>query len=111
MGIFDHLQNEIEDRDKRDGITLAELLDLSPPLRRLMKRITRVGEMTVEQASENLELPAEQVDEMLFSLVKKGYLQREERDNIWYYSTRFAKKRGRALPPGIWSALGERTKE
>ena len=55
MGIFKHLQNEVQEREKREGITLADLLELDPPLRRLMNRVTRYGEMTVSQAAELLE--------------------------------------------------------
>ena len=111
MGIFKHLQDEIEERDKREGITLAELLELSKPLRQIMKQITRQGQMSVEEAADFMgESPAE-VEEMLNSLVEKGYLERENRDEVWIYRVRFARKRARSLPPGIWSALGERTQE
>jgi DNA-binding MarR family transcriptional regulator len=111
MGLFDHIQKEIEDREKRDGITLAELLDLSPPVRRMMNRITREGELTAKEAGEHIDVPLEQAQEMLNSLVEKGYLDREKREEEWVYKIRFARKRGRALPPGIWSALGERDED
>jgi hypothetical protein len=111
MGIFSRIQNEIDEREKQEGITPADLLDLSPGLRRLMNRITREGEQTAAQAAEYLQLPADEVEEMLSSLVAKGYLEREKREDVWVYQTRFARKRGRDVPIGIWSALGERTKE
>ncbi|MFP4345887.1 MAG: MarR family transcriptional regulator [Anaerolineales bacterium] len=108
MGIFKHLQNEIDDRENREGITLAELLDLSPSLRRLMNRVTRQGELSVAAAADYLEMPRDEVREMMDSLVKKGYLDREEREEGWIYKTRFAHKRGRSVPVGIWSALSKR---
>lgn len=111
MGIFDRLQAEIEAREKQDGITPADLLDLSEPLRRLMNRITREGEQTVAQAAEYVGQSPDEVAEMLDALVEKGYLEREQREGEWVYQTRFARIRGRQLPPGIWSALGERTKD
>jgi predicted ArsR family transcriptional regulator len=111
MGIFDRIQGEIEDRDKEEGITPADLLDLSTELRRLMTRITREGEMSVTGAAEQLDGSEAEAQKMLDALVEKGYLQREQREEGWYYSTRFARKRGRDIPVGIWSALGQRTKE
>jgi DNA-binding MarR family transcriptional regulator len=112
MGIFDHIQGEIEGREKHEGgITPADLLDLSPPLRQLMRYITREGEIGVETAAEHLGESPENAREMLNALVEKGYLEREEREEGWVYRTHFARKRGRQIPPGIWSALGQRTKE
>jgi DNA-binding transcriptional ArsR family regulator len=111
MGIFGHLQNEIEDREKRDGISLAELLDLSPPLRRLMNRIARQGEQTVEEAAEHLKESPDQVREWMNALVEKGYLDREKREDVWHYKIRFAYKRGADIPLGLWSVLGDLDKE
>lgn len=111
MGIFKHLQDEIDDRENREGISLAELLELSPPLRRLMNRITRHGKLTVAQAAQEVEMCEEEVRQMLDALVGKGYLAREEGEDGWLYMVRFARKRGATLPPGIWSALSKRTQE
>jgi len=111
MGIFKHIQTEIEGREKREGITPADLLDLSTPLRRLMNSITRQGEMSVEVAAEHLGESPAHTREMLDGLVEKGYLEREEREEGWFYRTRFGRKRGRDIPAGIWSALGRRTQE
>lgn len=110
MGIFKHLQSEIDEREKREGITLAELLDLSPPLRRLMNRITRHGELSLSDAAAELDQPVEETQNMLNSLVEKGYLLREKQEEEWIYRTRFARKRGTSLPPGIWSALSPQQK-
>jgi hypothetical protein len=111
MGIFKHMKDEIDEREKREGITLAELLDLSPPLRRLMNRVTRHGELSAEDASEDLDMPVEETREMLKSLVEKGYLLREKKEGIWMYRVHFAKKRGTSLAPGIWSALDGKPQE
>jgi DNA-binding MarR family transcriptional regulator len=111
MGIFGRVQKEIDAREKQEGITPADLLDLSPSLRRLMNRITRGGELRVETAAEILEETPDNARHMLNALVEKGYLEREEQEGDWVYRTRFARKRGRELPAGIWSALGQRTKE
>ena len=108
MSIFDHIQNEIETRDKKEGISPADLLDLSPPLRKLMNHITRAGEVTSGAAAQHLGETSAQTRKMLDGLIEKGYLERERREGEWVYRTRFARKRGRDIPAGIWSALGER---
>jgi len=111
MGIFDRIQAEIQERESREGIIPADLLDLSPPLRRLMTHITRRGELTTAQAAEFLDEPPEKVRPMLDALAEKGYLEREKRGEEWVYRTRFGRKRGREIPAGIWSALGQRATE
>lgn len=111
MGIFSRIQKEIDDRDKQEGISPADLLDLSPQLRRLMNRITRRGEISLDAAAEYLEETPANMRQMLNALVEKGYLERVEKEEGWVYRTRFARKRGHELPAGIWSALGQRTRE
>ncbi|MBN1178324.1 MAG: hypothetical protein JXD18_03880 [Anaerolineae bacterium] len=111
MGIFNRIQNEIDDRENREGITPADLLELSMGLRRLMNRITREGDQTAEQAAAYMGLPADEVEDMLNNLVAKGYLERELEQDVWVYRTRFARKRGRDVPVGIWSALGKQVKD
>jgi predicted ArsR family transcriptional regulator len=109
MGIFDSIQEEIEAREKREGITPADLLDLSPAVRRVMNRVTRHGEQTAAEVATFLERPFDEVKQTLDSLAEKGYLEREKRTDVWVYRTRFARRRGRKIPGGIWSALGQET--
>ncbi len=111
MGVFDHIQSEIETREKKEGILPADLLELGPPLRKLMSHITRAGEITTTQAAQRIGETAAQASDMLNQLVEKGYLERERREREWVYRTRFAHTRGRDVPVGVWSALGERDKE
>ncbi len=112
MGIFGRIQGELEDREKHEeGITPADLLNLSVPQRQLMRHIIRAGELTAEAAAQEMGESPANTRPMLDALCETGYLQREERDTGWVYSTHFADKRGRPLPVGIWSALGQRTKD
>jgi DNA-binding MarR family transcriptional regulator len=84
---------------------LADLLDLSPPLRRLMNRITREGQMSVQDAADLLEDTPENTQKTLNAFVEKGYLEREQVEGTWVYRTRFARTRPRKIPSGVWSAL------
>ena len=111
MGVFDHIQSEIETRDKKEGILPADLLELGPPLRKLMSHITRAGEVTALQAAQHIGETSAQATKMLNRLVEKGYLERERRGGGWVYRTRFAHTRGRDVPVGVWSALGKRNSE
>jgi len=111
MGIFEHIQSEIDARDKQEGISPADLLDLAPALRKLMSHITRQGELTAAQAAAHVGKSPADTTKMLDGLVKKGYLDREEGAEGWVYRTRFARSRTRELPIGIWSALGHRAPE
>ena len=112
MGIFGRIQGELEEREKHEeGITPADLLSLSAPLRQLMRRITREGELTAGAVAQELGESPDNTRQMLDTLCEKGFLQRKKRDEGWVYSTHFADKRGRNLPAGIWSALGQRTKD
>ncbi len=107
MGILKRLQQEIDEREKHEGVTLAELLDLSPPLRRLMNRVTRYGELTVAQAAEMLEETPENTAKMLNKLVDNGFLLREQRAEGWVYQVHLARKRGTSLPADLWTPLAE----
>jgi hypothetical protein len=111
MGIFDSIQEEIDARDRRGGISAADLLDLPDRLRRPMNLITRRGPHTAAQVAESLGEPVEEILQALNGLAEKGYLEREETEAGWIYRTRFARRRARQLPGGIWSALGQRASD
>lgn len=111
MGIFDRIQGELEGKEQQEGITPADLLELSAPLRKLLRRIIRHGHITADEAAEHLQESPANTGKMLDKLVEKGYLEREAQKEGWVYRIRFGHKRGRQLPAGIWSALGQRIKE
>ncbi len=111
MGIFKRMQDEVGEREKRDGISPVELLELAPPQRRLVRHMMRQGETGVEEAAELVGVSPEEARDMLNELVEKSYLDRVEREGRWYYQVHLARKRGRQLPPGIWSALDSRTEK
>ena len=73
MGIFDSIGKKIEDRES--GIRVSDLLDLPRAMRMLMNRIIRERELTVEAAAQHLGESTERTQQMLDTLVEKGYLQ------------------------------------
>ena len=75
-----------------------------------MNRITREGQLTVEEAADLLEETPADAQQTLNAFVEKGYLEREQQGGGWVYRTRFARKRPRQIPVGIWSALEKRAR-
>jgi len=107
-GIFDRLQAEIEAREKAQGISPVDLLDLSPELRRIVNLITRRGEMSLAELVLELDMKPSEAKQLLNSLVEKGILKAFEVRGELRYKTYFARRRRREVPLNIWEALSEK---
>jgi DNA-binding MarR family transcriptional regulator len=107
-GLFDRLQSEIETRQQVEGITPADLLDISPELRRIINMILRQGEMSLTEIVLQLDMRPSEVKGLLDTLIKKGYLNVFEVKGEQRYKTFLARKRGREVPLNIWEALGSK---
>lgn len=107
-GLFDRLQNEIQRREEVVGISPADLLELSPELRRLVQTITRRGQMTLAELSAAVGMPADEVAPLLAGLEEKGFVTASETDGERRYKAQYARRRGREVPLNIWEALTER---
>jgi DNA-binding MarR family transcriptional regulator len=107
-GIFDRLQTEIETRQRVEGITPADLLDLSPELRRIINMILRQGEMSLTEIVLELDMKPSEVKGLLDTLLEKGYLKAFEVKGEQRYKTFLARKRRREVPLDIWEALGSK---
>jgi DNA-binding IclR family transcriptional regulator len=108
--LFDRLQAEIETRQRLEGITPADLLDLSPELRRIMNMILRQGEMSLTDVVFELDMKPSEARELLATLVGRGYLKAFEVEGEQHYKTFLARKRGREVPLNIWEALDSKVK-
>ena len=109
-GLFDRLQSEIETRQRVEGITSADLLDLSPELRRIINMITRRGEMSLAEIVLELDMRPSEARRLLDTLVEKGYLKSFEVKGELHYKTFFARRRGREMLLNIWDALSGKVK-
>ncbi len=107
-GMFDRLQTEIETRQRVEGITTADLLDLSPELRRIINMILRQGEMSLTEIVFELDMKPSEAKGLLDTLVEKGYLKAFEVKGEQRYKTFLARKRRREVPLDIWEALGSK---
>jgi len=107
-GLFDRLQSEIETRQRMEGITPADLLDLSPELRHIINMIMRRREMSLTEIVLELDMRPSEVRGLLDTLVEKGYLKAFEVKGELHYKTFFARRRAREMLLNIWDALSDK---
>jgi DNA-binding MarR family transcriptional regulator len=108
--LFDRLQSEIEARQRVKGITPADLLDLSPELRRIINMIMRQKEMGLAEIMFELDMRPSEARGLLDTLVEKGYLKAIEVEGELRYKTFFAPRRGREMPLNVWDSLSDKVK-
>ncbi len=106
--LFDRLQSEIQTRQRMEGITPADLLDLSSELRRIVNAITRRREMSLAEIVFELDMKPSEAKGLLDTLVEKGYLKAFEVKGELRYKTFFAPRRGREMPLNVWDALSDK---
>ena len=109
-GLFDRLQSEIETRQRMEGITPTDLLDLSSELRRIVNTITRRREMSLTEIILELDMRPSEMRGLLDTLVEKGFLKAFEVKGELHYKTFFAPRRGREMPLNVWDALSDKVK-
>lgn len=109
-GVFDRLQAELNSRERVDGINAADLLDLSPELRRTVQLIMRRKQMSLAEIILELDMTPSEAKRLLDALVKKGYLKSFEVEGEPHFKTFLARTGGRKVPVNIWDALSDKTK-
>jgi hypothetical protein len=109
-GLFDRLQSEIETRQRMEGITPADLLDLSPELRGIVNTITRRREMSLAEIIMEMDMRPSEVRDLLGTLVEKGFLKAFEVKGEMHYRTFFAQRRRREMPLNVWDSLSDKVK-
>lgn len=117
-GLFDRLQNQLENREKEGGISALDLATLPPSLRRIMRTMLREVELTYPEIVEAMNTVPEadrlsnsQLDEALATLTKQGWLIQLGMDSVITYKVNLRRKAGSGLTSGIWSALDSRMKD
>jgi hypothetical protein len=115
MGLFDRLQNQLEDRAKEGGISPLDLAALPPRLRKIMRLMLREVEMTHKELTEATAKlpesdrlsPAELV-EALDSLTKQSWLIKLGQDDLVTYRVNLKRKGPSSLASGIWATLEDK---
>lgn len=107
--LFDRLQQEIDDRERQDGMSMLDLLDLSPELRNLVLLLARKGQMPADGLAAESGLPFEEVERLMESLAEQGLVRGFDLGERRFYRTYFGRRRHRGVGNDIWSRLDERT--
>ena len=106
-GLFTRLQDELDARDKNEGLSPIDLLDMPDSLTAIINQIIRKNGMKLEDIAEELGQSLQATKKTLDELVEKGYIRQIEvrGEEIWY-KAQFGRKADKALSLSIWSALG-----
>lgn len=108
--LFNRLQDEINAQERHEGISPVDLLDMPPEISKIVKIIIRRNGMKLEQIAEAVNQTAEDVQNTLAGLVKKGYVREVKvKEEVWY-KARFAQKRNRTLSSSFWALLADTEK-
>jgi predicted transcriptional regulator len=106
-GLFNRLQDEISAREKQQGLSPVDLLDMPEPLANIINQIIRNNGMKLEDIAEKLSQSAADTKIMLDELVQKGFIRQVEVKQELWYKAHFSRKADKSLSLGIWSALGD----
>jgi hypothetical protein len=117
-GIFDRLQNEIETSRQERGITMLDLAELSPALRKIMRVMLRELKMNYPGLCATMDsLPVDQrlsqadLDDALDSLTRQFWLTRiGNNDESAIYKINLRRRSGSSLPQGLWGLLDGKIK-
>ena len=117
-GIFDRLQKQIEDKRKENGISVLDLADLPPALRKIMKLMLRQLQMNynqlceaVEQMPEDERLTRVQLDKALMELSEQAWLIQVGQGERAIYKVNLRRKAGSKLGESIWQNLDAKLKD
>ena len=107
MGLFDRLQDELDARERQEGLSPIDLLDLPPALAAIAKKIVRRNGMSLTEIAEEMDQTPADVQTVLDDLVAKGLIRRVEVSGEFWYKAHFARKADKKLSTGVWSALDD----
>lgn len=117
-GVFDRLQNKIDDKREEGGITALDLADLSPSLRDIMRLMLRRLKMTypeicvaVDKMPEKQRMSHDEVKRSLDTLVKQFWLIRFGEGDTATYQVNLRHKAGSDLEKNIWASLGTKIED
>ena len=104
-GLFNRLQDELDAREKGEGLSPIDLLDMPEPLTAIINQIIRKNGMKLEDIAEELGQSPKATKKTLDELVDKGYVRQVEvKEELWY-KAQFGRKADKTLSLSIWSAL------
>jgi hypothetical protein len=116
-GVFDRLQKQIDDKRKEGGITILDLADLPPALRKIMRLMLRQLQMNypqlcnaMDQMPEDERLTRADLDEALKKLTEQAWLIQIGEGERAIYKVNLRRKAGSQLGEDIWQNLDAKLK-
>lgn len=116
-GVFDRLQKQIDDKSQQGGITVLDLADLPPALRKIMRLMLRQLQMNypqlcdaMDQMPEDERLTRANLDEALKKLAEQAWLIQIGEGERAIYRVNLRRKAGSKLGEGIWQNLDAKLK-
>ena len=117
-GIYDRLQKQIDDRRKEGGISVLDLADLPPTLRKIMRLMLKRLQMSYPQLREAFEqmpegerLTRAYLDEALKELSEQAWLIQIGEGERAIYKVNLRRKAGSQLGESIWQNLDAKLKD
>jgi len=117
-GTFERLQKQIDDKRVKGGISVLDLADLPPALRKIMRLLLRQTQMNypqlaaaMEQLPEDERLTQDELDKVLEKLVAQAWLIRIGRGERAIYKINLRRKAGSKLGESIWQNLDAKLKD
>ncbi|KAA3645067.1 MAG: hypothetical protein DWQ07_16885 [Chloroflexi bacterium] len=114
-GLFDRLEGELEKREKEQGITPLDLVDLPVALRKIMRLMLRELQMNLPElhtATQNIEetkgISKAELQSLLDKLLDQGWLIQLGEEEAPRYKVNLRRKRSSKLGDSIWSRLGDK---
>lgn len=104
-GLFGRLENELAARDKAAGLTMADLLGLPAPQRRLVQWLMRDGEAGWPEVIAHVGQDERAAQTLIDALVERGFVRAITVKGEQRYAARIGARRKRDLPLNIWTAL------
>ena len=108
-GLFDRLQEDLDQREKMAGLTPADLLELPDDERKVVQTLARRGDLSLPELAEHIGRPEAEIAATLERLREKGFARALEIHGRTVYRTYFGRRRASGVMGGIWDKLAERT--
>jgi hypothetical protein len=117
-GTFDRLQKRLDDQRGKNGISILDLADLPPALRKIMKLMLRQIRMNypqlvvaMEQLPEAERMTQDELDAALEKLAGEAWLIQIGAGERAIYKVNLRRKAGSKLGENIWQSLEAKLKD
>jgi hypothetical protein len=117
-GIFDRLQQKIEENKQGVGITALDLAELPPALRKIMRLMLRELELNYSHLLEVMETMSREekmshadLNSALDILTSQKWLIQVGEGKQTTYKVNLRRRSASSLPAGIWSILDAKLKD